>query len=169
MKMLNNENLIEQTQLQDEQYEVADKDNWNPVISLRNSNYLKNFNYLWKKLIKTRVCYSIRCNGQTPSQNSISGNSSISVINILNDRISFLENELFKKDTIIDYLLNDSQKKWKKSFRFLWVWSNELITSIRSKSQDSTDSSRSANTSESITMDKYANETIKETTNENEK
>ena len=122
-----------------------------------------------KNLLKLGSAIVSGCNGQTPSQNSISGNSSISVINILNNRISFLENELFKKDTIIDYLLNDSQKKWKKIFRFLWVWSNELITSIRSKSQDSTDSNRSANTSESITVDKYANDTIKETTNEDEK
>ena len=60
------------------------------------------------------------CNGQTSPQNNISGNSItlISVINILKNRISFLENELSKKDTIINYL------------------SNQLITSERSKGKN---------------------------------
>ena len=57
----------------------------------------------------------------------------------------------YLKITIIDYL------------------SNELITSKRSKSQESTNSSRSANSYESVTVDSYANDTIKETTIENEK
>ena len=56
------------------------------------------------------------CNEKPPPRNNISGNSSMSVVNILKDRISFLENELSKKDTIIDYL------------------SNELLASKRSKS-----------------------------------
>ena len=45
-------------------------------------------------------------NGQTSPQNSISKNSlaSISVISILKDRISCLQNELSKKNTIIDFL-----------------------------------------------------------------
>ena len=45
-------------------------------------------------------------NGQTSPQNSISKNSlaSISVISILKDRISCLQNELPKKNTIIDFL-----------------------------------------------------------------
>ena len=62
------------------------------------------------------------CNEKTPPENNISGNSSISVVNILKDRFSFLQN-----DTIIDYL------------------SNELIASKRGKSYESTNSSRSAN------------------------
>ena len=48
-------------------------------------------------------------------ENSI---TSTSVINILKNRISFLENELSKKVTIIDYL------------------SNELITSERSRGKN---------------------------------
>ena len=48
------------------------------------------------------------CNGETPPQNNISGNSSISIINILKDRISIQENELSRKDTITDYLPNKS-------------------------------------------------------------
>ena len=56
-----------------------------------------------------------------------------------------------KKQTIIDYP------------------SNELITSKRSKSQDSAKSSRCANICESITVDNYANEAITKTTNKNEK
>ena len=85
-------------------------------------------------------------------QNNISGNylTSILVINILKNRISFLESELSKKDTIINYL------------------SIELITSERSKSQDSTNCSRCANIYESITTDNYANDTIKKMRNTNE-
>ena len=67
------------------------------------------------------------CNEETPPQNNISGNSSISVVNILKDKIPSLENELSKNDTRTDYL------------------SNELIASKRSESQESTNSSRSDN------------------------
>ena len=102
-------------------------------------------------MLKVEATIIAGCNEETPPQNNISGNSSISVVNILKNRISFLENELSKEDTIIHYL------------------SNELITSKRSKSQESTNSSRSVNIYESITVDNYANDTIKETTIENEK
>ena len=93
-----------------------------------------------KKLLELETAIVSGCNGQTPPQNNISGNSlaSISVINVLKDRIFFLENELYQKDTLIDYL------------------SDELIASNRSKSQDSTNSNRSANIYESITVDNYA-------------
>ena len=96
-----------------------------------------------KKLLELET-FVIGCNGQTLLQNNVSGNSlaPISVIDLLKDSISFLENELSKKDTIVDYL------------------SNELIPSKRSKSQDSTNS---------ITVDNCANGTINETTNEKEK
>ena len=49
------------------------------------------------------------CNAQTPPQNNISANSltSVSVIIILKDRISFLEKGLSKKDTI-DYISTES-------------------------------------------------------------
>ena len=104
-----------------------------------------------KKLLKLEATIVSGCNGETPPQNNISGNSSISVTNILKDRISFPENKLSKKDTIIDYL------------------SNKLITSKRSKSQESTNSSRSTNIYESMTVDNYANDTVQETTIENEK
>ena len=104
-----------------------------------------------KKLLEPETTIVSACIGKTPPQNNITGNSSISVINILKDRISFLENELSKKDTIINYL------------------SNELITLNRSKSQDSTNGSRSTNIYESITVDNYANDTIKETTIDTEK
>ena len=45
-------------------------------------------------------------NGKTSSQGNISENpvASISVISILKDSISCLENELSKEDTIIDFL-----------------------------------------------------------------
>ena len=87
-------------------------------------------------------------------QNNISGNylTSILVINILKNRISFLESELSKKDTIINFKL----------------MSNELITSERTKSQDSSNCSRRANIYESITIDNYANDTIKKMRNTNE-
>ena len=104
-----------------------------------------------KKLLEPETTIVSACIGETPPQNNITRNSSISVINILKDRISFLENELSKKDTIINYL------------------SNELITLNRSKSQDSTNGSRSTNIYESITVDNYANDTIKETTIDTEK
>ena len=104
-----------------------------------------------KKLLEPETTIVSACIGETPPQNNITGNSSISVINILKDRISFLENELSKKDTIINYL------------------SNELITLNRSNSQDSTNGSRSTNIYESITVDNYANDTIKETTIDTEK
>ena len=104
-----------------------------------------------KKLLEPETTIVSACIGETPPQNNISGNSAISVINILKDRISFLENELSKKDTIINYL------------------SNELITLNRSKSQDSTNGSRSTNIYESITVDNYANDTTKETTIDTEK
>ena len=108
--------------------------------------------FVEKKLFELEAAIVVDCNVQIPPQN-ISGNSltSISVINVLKSRISYLQNELSKKDTIFDYL------------------SNELITSERSKSQDSNNSSRCANIYESITVDNYANDAIKETTNENEK
>ena len=123
------------------------------VISIRNSNHLQNFKYMWKKkFLELEAAIVSGRNEQTPPQNNISGNylTSILVINILKNRISFLESELSKKDTIINYL------------------SNELITSERSKSQDSTNCSRRANIYESITIDNYANDTIKKTRNTNE-
>ena len=106
-----------------------------------------------KKLFEPEAAVASGCNGQTSPQNNVSGNSltSVSVINILKDRVFFLENTLSKKDLIIDFL------------------SNKLITSKRSKSHDSTNSSRSVNIHESITVDNYANDTIKETTNERKK
>ena len=121
------------------------------MISLRNSNYLTNFKYLWKNVVELEATVVSGCNEQTPPQNNISGSSSISVINTLKDRISFLEIELSKKALMIDYI------------------SNELITSKRSKSQDSINSSQSANIYENITMVSYANDTIKETINEKDK
>ena len=45
------------------------------------------------------------CNGQTPPQNNISRNSSISVTNILKDGIFFPENELSKKQKVIEVLI----------------------------------------------------------------
>lgn len=108
---------------------------------------------MWKKkFLELEAAIVSGRNEQTPPQNNISGNylTSILVINILKNRISFLESELSKKDTIINYL------------------SNELITSERSKSQDSTNCSRRANIYESITIDNYANDTIKKTRNTNE-
>ena len=58
-----------------------------PVISLRNSNYLKNFKYLWKlwKLLEVEAGIVSGCNEQTPLQSNTNGNAltSISVINML--------------------------------------------------------------------------------------
>ena len=67
------------------------------MISLRNSNYLKNFKHLQKKkLLKLEAAIVAGCNEKTPSRNNISGNSAISVIDIyiLKDGISFLKDEL---------------------------------------------------------------------------
>ena len=69
-----------------------------------------------KKLLRLEATIVVECNEETPQQNNISGNSSISVVSILKDRVSFPENELSKKDTLIDYL------------------SNKLIASKRNKS-----------------------------------
>ena len=104
-----NENLIEETHLQDEHYEVTDKD---ITETCDIATKFKNFKYLWKKkLLRLGAAIVPDCNEKTPPQNIISGNSSKSVVNMLKDRFSFLQ-----KDTIIDYL------------------SNELIASKRSKS-----------------------------------
>ena len=85
-------------------------------------------------------------NEATQPQDNDGGNSSRSIINMLKGRISFLEDKFYKKDTIIDYL------------------SNELISSKRSKTLESTNSSRSANIYESIiTVENYASYTVKET------
>ena len=110
---------------------------------------------MWKKkFLELEAAIVSGRNEQTPPQNNISGNylTSILVINILKNRISFLESELSKKDTIINFKL----------------MSNELITSERTKSQDSSNCSRRANIYESITIDNYANDTIKKTRNTNE-
>ena len=147
-----NENLIEEKQLQDERYEVTDKDITETCDTAKKFKLFEGSQVsVEKKLLKVEATIIAGCNEETPPQNNISGNSSISVVNILKNRISFLENELSKEDTIIHYL------------------SNELITSKRSKSQESTNSSRSVNIYESITVDNYANDTIKETTIKNEK
>ena len=108
---------------------------------------------MWKKkFLELEAAIVSGRNEQTPPQNNISGNylTSILVINILKNRISFLESS--KKDTIINFKL----------------MSNELITSERTKSQDSSNCSRRANIYESITIDNYANDTIKKTRNTNE-
>ena len=52
-----------------------------------------------KKVIRTTGCYSIRLQWANCTL--------ISVTNLLKDRISFPENQLSKKDTIIDYLSNE--------------------------------------------------------------
>ena len=111
----NNENLIEEMQLQDERYEVTDKDITETCDIATKFKLFEEFQVSVEKKLLTRGCYSI------------SGNSSISVINILKDRISILENELSTKASIIDCL------------------SNKLITSKCSKSQDSINNSRRAN------------------------
>ena len=50
-----------------------------------------------KKLLKLEAAIVAGIDEETPPQNNIGGNSSISVVNILKDRISVLENELSKK------------------------------------------------------------------------
>ena len=89
-----NENIIEEMQLQDERYEVTDKD---ITETCEIATKFKLFEELQVSVENklARGCYSI------------SGNSSIPVINILKDRISFLENELSTKGVIIDYLSNE--------------------------------------------------------------
>ena len=60
-----------------------------------------------KNLLELEAAIVSGCNGETPPQKNIGGYSSISVINILNDRISFLENELSLNGTRIDYLFTN--------------------------------------------------------------
>ena len=56
-----NENLNEETQLQDERYEVTDKDITETCYIATKFKFLKNFKYLWeKKVVKTRGRYSSR-------------------------------------------------------------------------------------------------------------
>ena len=122
-----NEHLIEETQLQDKRYEVTEKGITETCDIDAKFKLFGEFQvYVEKKLLKLEATIVSGCNGQTPAQNNISGNSltSVSVINMLINRIFFLEIELSKKDVIINHL------------------SSELVTSERSKSQDSTNSSR---------------------------
>ena len=89
-----NENIIEEMQLQDERYEVTDKDITETCNIATKFKLFEELQVSVKKKL-AKGCYSI------------SGNSSIPVINILKDRISFLENELSTKGVIIDYLSNE--------------------------------------------------------------
>ena len=112
-----NENPIEETELQKERYEVTDKDITETCNIATKFKLFEEFQVsVEKKLLRLEATIVVECNEETPQQNNISGNSSISVVSILKDRISFPENELSKKDTLIDYL------------------SNELIASKRNKS-----------------------------------
>ena len=112
-----NENPIEETELQKERYEVTDKDITETCNIATKFKLFEEFQVsVEKKLLRLEATIVVECNEETPQQNNISGNSSISVVSILKDRISFPENELSKKDTLIDYL------------------SNKLIASKRNKS-----------------------------------
>ena len=81
------------------------------MISLLNWKHLKEFQVtVQTTLLELEAAVMSGFNGQTSSQDNISENSlaSIFVISILKDSISCLENELTKKDRIINFL----SKQW---------------------------------------------------------
>ena len=98
------ENYIEDTQ--HERYQVIHKDISETCDIATKFKLFQEFQVsLEKKLLELEAAKVSGCYGQTPPQNNTSGNSltSLSIMNILKDSISFLGNELCKKNTIIDF------------------------------------------------------------------
>ena len=104
-----NENLIEETQLQDVRYEVNDKDITETCDTATKFKLFGEFQvFVEKKLSEMEAAIVADCNGQIPPQN-ISGNSltSISVINVLKTEFPIYKMNYLKKiQSLIAYQTN---------------------------------------------------------------